>query len=618
MSDPEVLKLEITRPGPLYGQLLSRLTDYLALCDGAEADTVRLTFDHYEVKADLAALRYYLGSSGDSRVPNQLRADAVERLSRRISEMLAQMDAFQTRLGEAGSKSDLVHLRLVLGGSELSLIPFELSTVPSGWRGAGDKLTLQSRAPTVITRELRDSSRIPLAWNRQPRILFCTASPAGFAPPPVEAHLLAITAALRPWVEGGRKGRRPLKIEDVVTVLTDASLAAIEAATSQHEYTHVHLLCHGCPLPNGKERTGIALAQPRAPGALAPVGATGLAGALMRKSCGKQAPTMVVLATCDSANQAGVEAPGASLGYELHQAGVPWVIASQMPLTYRGSAILASTLYHGLFAGKDPRCVLQDVRIQLERQLDSHDWASVVAYASFPADHLAQFRAFRIKQLRRLIDSAFERTREDPSATHRNEEFALIDRHLSSWKAAMAKRHGRNDPEWSEYFGMQGAIAKQKAEFESPVQAKRLLSEAANRYREAAQAQLGNHWVVVQYLSLCRLLGMTAPAGWFELAERSAALDWENPEQEEASVRIWAAGSLMELAILNESSDQAFGRTHVDWAGEVAALAEPGSFEVFSTRRQLQRYTEKAFKDLANETIRKRAAEALARLPESG
>jgi hypothetical protein len=600
----ETLKLEIVRPGPLHGQLVSRLTNYVSLCDGVEADTIRFPFDHYLLKEDLKALRYFVGGA-DARVPNELRASAVERLSQALSEVLGGMRGFQTRLAEMASKTELAHLRLVLGGGELSLVPFELATLPPGWRAAGGKMSLDAAPPIVVTRELRDSSRIPLNWNRRPRVLFCTASPDGYARVPARAHLLSILRALRPWIDGGRERGKPLEPHDVVTVLENASLDSIRAATSRAEYTHVHILCHGCLLPGPNERYGLALAHPRDPRIAEPVDASMLAGALWDRTEKREPPTMVMLASCDSGNQNTVEAPGSSLAHELHRKGVPWVVASQMPLTFQGSATLARVFYEGIMAGLDPRYVLSCVRRELVRQQDSHDWASVVAYVAIPADFDRQVRRFRIKQLHRCIDSAFERARNaDPdtdgrAADARAREFARIDELLEKWQRAVEA--DESGFESSEYFGMKGAVAKQKAELGQ--HSDRLLREALNHYKQAMERNMGSHWVVVQYLSLRSLLKPDDRSeDWlFALADLTAKRDLGDPAE-----RKWALGSLIELAILKGDQDAA-----KKWAEDLAAITKPGDFELFSTRRQLNRYVKGLLRNASGRIVQL-AAEALA------
>jgi hypothetical protein len=602
----DTFKLEIARPGPLHGQLLSKLTNYLALCDGVEADTFQLGFDHHEITEDLLGLRYYLGDAGTQVVPNALRSASLERLSRRLAITLDQMRSFQTRFAE-GAKDALTHLRLILNGNELSLVPFELATVPVGWRGSGAKLMLQARARTVLTRELRDSSRYEVEWNRPPRVLFCTASPKGFAPPPAKAHLQALARAMRQWSERDRQGNRPLTPSDVITVLEDASVDTIAEATASAEYTHVHILAHGCSLPHQGDRYGIALARQRDATGIEAVDAKRLAQALWGQHGCRKPPTLVSLASCDSANQNSVIRPGSSLAHELHQEGVPWVVASQMPLTFKGSATLTRLLYGGLFNGEDPRWVLYRLRGELARDPESHDWASLVVYASFPKDFEKQVHDFGIGQIKSHINSAFERVRRNPGSSA--QEFALIDHYIDRWQGMLPEHGGRNDADRSEFFGMRGSVCKQTAELkraaeptEAIAQARPFLQRALAHYLEAAALQLGNHWVVVQYLSLCALLGAAPEPGWRQVAERSAALDLDSEKG-----RAWAMASLLELAVLDADGvclDEDVTQWATDFANRVRSRTD---FTYFSTTRQLRRYVEGTLAALASDALQARA-----------
>lgn len=610
----ESFKLELVRPGPLHGQLLSKLTYYVGLCDGVDAETVRFPFDHHELKIDLEALRYYVGAGGAERVPNTLRAGAVERLGARIAEVFASMRGFQTRIAKA-CNDEPRHLRLVLGGSELSLVPFELATVPEGWPGSGSKFALDSVAP-IVTRELRDSSRMRMEWNRAPRILFCSASPTGFQPPPTQAHLLGVTAALRDWIEGARGG---LTIDQVVTVLEGASIdsirnAAARASEEGRPYTHVHLLCHGCELVDQPGRYGLALSRARRPEEAEVVDGEALLRALTGGVDAHPAPTVVVLASCDSANTGTVEIAGASVAYELHQGGVPWVFASQLPLTFAGSATLTRTLYKGLLEGRDPRLVLKQTRIELARDPQSHDWGSLVAYAAFPANFQEQVREFCVRQMRELIRSALGRLQSQWTASStlpeaaRDKEFEAIAARLRRWKTALS---GLPDhaAEWSEYLGVEAATYKQQSEFAGD-QALDLLREAAASYRKAAEHSLTNHWAVTQALAIMLLLGEPVPAGWFELAAAAAQFQLHKSPRE----TIWSYGTLLELAILHDSGTVG-GHDASKWARDFVETfnrnAAQESFGLFSTRRQLRRYTDGQFAKLATPEMKRRAAEAL-------
>jgi hypothetical protein len=249
-----------------------------------------------------------------------------------------------------------------------------------------------------------------------------------------------------------------------------------------------------------------------------------------------------------------------------------------------------------------------------------------VIYAAIPDDFSAQSRAFSIRQIRRLIDAGFDRVAvsmaksdslEQKQATC-NAEFSEIDRQLARWESLLpAAPNGKNDADRSEFFGMRGAIAKQQAQFSVESKARQLLVKSAQCYREAATLQLGNHWVIVQYLSLHTLLSQSGPIrtevtstapepGFREMAEFAAMLDIGK----EGEDRTWALGSLLELAVLTEDG-LARGRSVVSWAEEFARGLDPKSFAYRSTLRQLRRYFDAGqFVAFASPALQERARSA--------
>src|SRR5882724_10466484 len=60
------ITLELLRHGPAHNQLLSPLTQYLALCENHSAITVRVPFEHNQFLHRIRALSYQLGD--ESRV----------------------------------------------------------------------------------------------------------------------------------------------------------------------------------------------------------------------------------------------------------------------------------------------------------------------------------------------------------------------------------------------------------------------------------------------------------------------------------------------------------------------------------------------------------------------
>jgi hypothetical protein len=91
---------------------------------------------------------------------------------------------------------------------------------------------------------------------------------------------------------------------------------------------------------------------------------------------------------CDSGNEAGgVLFAGGSIAHVVHEAGIPLVLASQFPLTFGGAALLTEVLFRRLLRNQHPTAVVAEARQRLFTDLgDTHDWASLVAYATLPED----------------------------------------------------------------------------------------------------------------------------------------------------------------------------------------------------------------------------------------
>ena len=76
----------------------------------------------------------------------------------------------------------------------------------------------------------------------------------------------------------------------------------------------------------------------------------------------------------------------------------------------RASSIAAEVLYAGLLSGSDPRWVLHELRQRLRTDVpDTHDWASIVAYATIASDLDEQVEVFRDKQIRARMEMQFDR-----------------------------------------------------------------------------------------------------------------------------------------------------------------------------------------------------------------
>jgi hypothetical protein len=122
------VELEIVRPGPPHNQLLSPLTLYLALCGEGSPITFHINLEHHKLVSRLQQLRYVV-DEGDLAVavPNRMREAAVVELAETVGGVLADIrtllaEVWRARCaGDAArEESQYVHLRLMLGGSDLA------------------------------------------------------------------------------------------------------------------------------------------------------------------------------------------------------------------------------------------------------------------------------------------------------------------------------------------------------------------------------------------------------------------------------------------------------------------------------------------------------------------
>ncbi|MEZ4266471.1 MAG: CHAT domain-containing protein [Myxococcota bacterium] len=612
------VKLELVRPGPAHNQLLSPLTDYVALCGAASPNTFSVPIEHRELLRQLRAL------TGDSD-PERRRAQ-LDQTAQLGEGIFASIDAFKTELGAAGRAPDrdgIIHLRLVVTPSELAIIPFEAANLPQGLPGEKLPLALQAVLPVTITRETRDCQPPPKDWwKRRPRILVVAASPPGLAPVPIRAHLLALRRALEPWLRApdtvtktARDGGSfvPHTFAEAVTVLPAASLRAVREACAAGAYTHVHILAHGLPLPGTHdERFGIALHSDSRAHELAVVSGRDLVLALRThnaEGCQFSAPLHVTLASCDSGNVGGVVAPGASIAHELHSGGIPWVVASQFPLSFAGSAVMAEVLYQRLLRGDDPRCVLHDLRQRLSTECSgTNDWAALVAYAAIGDDFEQDWARFASKQNHRAIDTAFFALDAVLDTAGKNPKIGDIlkpiqDRialYTQRFQSAAERSSARGDEDMrSEAFGMMASNCKRSAQvfhaLKDSAKEQAALKQARTHYRDALEASIRNHWVVGQYLALFLPLEGTVPTGWWHVARASAEVDLKKSD---AITAAWAHGSLAELYLLALASDDLLAafpdadKRALDHARRIVEIRGFEAFEATSTRRQFRRYAD--------------------------
>jgi hypothetical protein len=613
--------------------LLSPLTEYLALCGNHSAATVTMPFEHAQLLNRLRALKY-------KALPED-RKFQLKDTAQIMGDVLGRVPGLIAELAETPGQGDsLTQLRLILSASELALLPFELANAPNGFPGAGQSLALQAQAPLCITREVRRVSNTRFQWPIEPLILFAAAAPPGVGPIPLEEHLLALRTVIDPWVEHGIPGREKrdeaeklkARLDQHLVVLPTATVGAIQRACAERNFTHVHILAHGIPLEGEDEkRYGLALHSDRNPDGKDVVDGARLATLLRTYRRGNDnmlsGPAVVTIASCDSGAVGSVVGAGASIAHALHEGGIPLVVAAQFPLSFEASILMTQVFYEGLLWGADPRTLLNDARWQLKSKLpDSHDWASLVAYAALPADLEAQLARVRLKQAHRSINAALkymDRVTERVGGSHDNsggntnvqqeaeepekQPEQLMQRARKKLADAENRlkdllRHTTAGSDRSLIYGLLASTRKRDAKILFTAagvraeEAGRALQKAKEYYAEAFKADRASSWALVQEMSVAAVLqGAKAivPDRW-ALARVLAEDDLYVDDRDRA---IDAHASLIELHLLHlltltgaQAREEAT-RIAKDYAVRLSRMA-PDSINVYSTHRQLERYVD--------------------------
>jgi hypothetical protein len=315
-------------------------------------------------------------------------------------------------------------------------------------------------------------------------------------------------------------------------------------------------------------------------------------------------PLVVTFAACDSANQGEPVVATRSVVQDLHRAGVPVVVGSQLPLTQQGSVTVTRAFYECLLLGADVRAALHAGRVALAHDPKAgHDWLSLVAYVRLPPEGYAEhLRDFGVRAEQGLLRAAQARADElnrngGPLDTYRAVE-ALLRRRMTSLDDRCASLE--KGPLLDECIGLRASAFKHLAELlfsragrhgtvEDLPSSALMLKESADHYRQAYRRNVSNHWLGMQHLALDaaldgrfeRPLELDLVAYVAELGRDASAADY------------WSCGTLAEAHLLApiagrpQQLDQARAeaRRLVERAREAEKLDA-----IESTRRQFNRY----------------------------
>lgn len=626
----QALRIELIRPGPTHGQPLSKLTPYVVVFNQTTTETVQFPLEHWELLHLLAPLRPQEGC------PQGL--PAVQLLGERMRQWLNTISSLRGRLQTRDN--EWTHIRLVCSCHEIASLPLEAT------HDLGEHvqpLLLDSSHPVILTRESPRAGRIAINWSRSPRVLFIAAAPEGLAPVPLRAHALALVNALKPYcIAKSASDSAGRNLQDMLTQLPSASLEQIKQTCRQADppFTHVHILAHGVhDSVQGERQYRLALHDDGHSKKQRLVQGKELADALaaaLPDRAGTR-PLWVSLLTCRGADPGSMVLPTASLAQTLHDAGVAWVLASQLPLTMRGSVRLADAIYPGLFRGEDPRRLLYEARQDLHQDpLSGPDWLSVTAYATFPPDFEEQLQDTQLKRIREELAILFnraEKLRGDRSLSNMasDGEWGQITdraRDLNQQVGGLVRvnrelsRNARNL-----LHEIRGSYARNAAFWFCEIGSaewKDTLRAALHIYTEAATQWPEDAWYRVHRISLQVMLGDPVDAVEFVAAYHATQ---QQIRAEDRETRGWGLADAIELhllaamlkqptinALLSDArKTQASPKTQdpslaqsIAYAKQLAQDSPPNSDPIKKIRRKLDRYSKV-------ETLRKHRG----RLPEA-
>src|SRR5262249_55262218 len=263
--------------------------------------------------------------------------------------------------------------------SELAMLPFEAARGRRGEPRRSRGLGLRGRAPVCTRGHIGSVSTGVIGGPSEPRLLFVAGPDTD---EPLALHRKALADAMAPWRNaGGPLGDRLVVLEKAT--LAQISREVASAAAKDTPFTHVHILAHGAPLDETDRHSPVGLALYDEDVISGRQLATALVAVTDR---GVKRPVVVTLATCDSGKVSDVRTTDASVAHDLHDQGIPLVVASQFPLSVDGSVPFVERFYQGQLWGEHPLVSLYAVRLHLHSCMgpDTHDWASLVVYEAFP------------------------------------------------------------------------------------------------------------------------------------------------------------------------------------------------------------------------------------------
>lgn len=252
----------------------------------------------------------------------------------------------------SGNGTDL-QLSLCTGDAILKSIPWEFVRWPDLQSAPHRSRTMARLIPATTTQPL-----FPLPIDGGIRVLLAVSQPTD--QPAVE--WVETAAAMRNTFEVATpkiRGRAvELRIEETV------SATSMRRAVGEFDPHIVHFIGHGAP-------TGLWFTKHQAAnGQLVPSGS-------LHSTLTSESTRLVILSACDTANVDGKISSLVSVAEQLVQAGVPAVVANQMPITLSSVALFCGALYTSLLQRGNIDWAVNEGRIAVGVEFTSTNVAAV-------------------------------------------------------------------------------------------------------------------------------------------------------------------------------------------------------------------------------------------------
>ena len=292
------------------------------------------------------------------------RRQMGELLRQFLEDVLKGLDGwphYEKALLDAEAKKTSIRLLLRFSAGELFSLPWALTTLRNG-------RSLGAIRPNPLQLEWANDIQIPQAAPSHGRVLFAWSDAEEDVSQ--DMHRAAIERAC-PEFNRHQDELANLTLDSLRDTLT-------QARQEGRPFRFLHILCHGGPIPG--DSFGLVWTEPHRPERPMRVDGDSLRNVLGPFQSDLQA---VVLSACHGSNPGQVGSMFGGVAHDLHRLGIPAVIASQMPLSVKGSIQMTEALYDALCQKKLP---IDEAYQQAHDALSpsSLDWASLQFFALSP------------------------------------------------------------------------------------------------------------------------------------------------------------------------------------------------------------------------------------------